>query len=178
MVSMLNVLKNNLEPKEQVMAASMDDTNPTDSHEQKEINYSDLSRSDVRSLIFHVLYAMESFNYEDSLEKIVENFNKGFDVNIPLDSQAVTVARACIEQRNELDELIKPSLHNWRFDRIGTITKLILRIAVWELYNTDTPPTVVINEAIELAKGFAEQDAYKFINGVLDEQVKRMAVKK
>lgn len=128
---------------------------------------------DSRSLIFHLLYAMESFNYEVTLDEIVENFNRGFELDITPESPVFTIAAACIEQRDELDERIKPLLHNWRFERIGVITKLILRLALWELANMETPSTVVINEAIELAKCFAEQDAYKFVNGLLDEQVKK-----
>jgi transcription antitermination protein NusB len=140
----------------------------------EDFSYDDLSRREVRSIIFHLLYAMEGFDYQISLESIVDNFNRGFDLNIPLESESFSVAQAVITQRHELDEKIKPLLHNWRFDRIGVCTKLILRAALWELFYTDTPANVVINEAIELAKCFAEKDAYKFINGLLDEQVKKM----
>ena len=79
-----------------------------------------------------------------------------------------------IENRQMLDDAIKPLLHNWRFDRIGVCTKLILRLALWELHNTQTSANIVLNEAIELAKCFAERDAYKFVNGILDEAVKKM----
>jgi N utilization substance protein B len=90
------------------------------------------------------------------------------------DSEVVMVAAAVIDQRDTLDERIKPLLSNWRFDRLGVCTKLILRFALWELQEDKTPPSIVINEAIELAKCFAEQDAYKFVNGVLDEALKAM----
>lgn len=140
-----------------------------------EISYDDLSRREVRSLIFHLLYAMEGFDYQSSLNAIVENFNNGFELNIPTDSEVFNVAHGVIEKRDELDEVIKPLLANWRFDRVGVCTKLILRFAVWELQNTDTPPTIVINEAIELAKCFAEKDAFKFVNGILDKMVKAKA---
>ncbi len=142
------------------------------SHEN--ISYNDLSRRDVRSIIFHLLYAMESFDYQTSLDEIIDNFNRGFSLDIPLDSEACTVARAVIDERNSLDDAIKPFLINWRFERIGTCTKLILRFAVWELIHTDTPHNIIINEAIELAKCFSETDAYKFINGILDEAVKSL----
>ena len=140
--------------------------------EPTEITYNDLSRRDVRSLIFHLLYAMEGFDYQTSLESIVENFNHGFDLKIPFDSEVFKTADAVIAERDTLDEIIIPLLANWRFERIGVCTKLILRFAVWELKNTQTPPTIVINEAIELAKCFAEKDAYKFVNGILDKMVK------
>src|SRR5689334_22124891 len=119
--------------------------------ELQEISYNDLSRREVRSLIFHLLYAMEGFDYQTSLESIVDNFNHGFDLQIPGNSEVFTIAFTVIEQRDPLDDVIKPLLANWRFERIGVCTKLILRLAVWELLNTQTPPTIVINEAIELA---------------------------
>jgi N utilization substance protein B len=144
----------------------------SDTQEQPEVTYNDLSRRDVRSLVFHLLYAMEGFDYQSSLESIVENFNHGFDLQIPFDSEVFKTADAVISQRDKLDEIIKPLLANWRFERIGVCTKLILRFAVWELENTQTPSTIVINEAIELAKCFAEKDAFKFVNGILDKLVK------
>lgn len=145
--------------------------------EATELSYNDLSRRDVRSLIFHLLYAMEGFDYQTSLESIVENFNHGFDLQIPFDSEVFRTVEAVITQRDALDEIIKPLLANWRFERVGVCTRLILRFAVWELEQTSTPPTIVINEAIELAKCFAEKDAYKFVNGILDKMVKAKEAK-
>ena len=138
------------------------------------VSYNDLSRREVRSLILHLLYAMDAFDYSVSLESITDNFNRGFDLAIPFDSEVFTVAKTVIDTRTALDEMIKPLLHNWRFDRIGLCTKLILRLALWELHNTKTSANIVMNEAIELAKCFAERDAYKFVNGILDEAVKKM----
>ncbi len=137
-------------------------------------SYNDLSRREVRSLIFHLLYAMDAFDYDVSLQGVVDNFNRGFNIAIPFDSEVFKVAQSVIENRQMLDDAIKPLLHNWRFDRIGVCTKLILRLALWELYNTKTSANIVLNEAIELAKCFAERDAYKFVNGILDEAVKKM----
>jgi N utilization substance protein B len=137
-------------------------------------SYNDLSRREVRSLIFHLLYAMDAFDYDVSLQGVVDNFNRGFNIAIPFDSEVFKVAQSVIENRQMLDDAIKPLLHNWRFDRIGVCTKLILRLALWELHNTQTSANIVLNEAIELAKCFAERDAYKFVNGILDEAVKKM----
>ena len=145
-----------------------------DSLERTVISYNDLSRREVRSLILHLLYAIDAFDYDISLEAIADNFNRGFELAIPFDSEVFKVAQKIIDKRDTLDEAIKPLLHNWRFDRIGVCTKLILRLALWELYNTKTSANIVMNEAIELAKCFAERDAYKFVNGILDEAVKKM----
>jgi transcription antitermination protein NusB len=135
--------------------------------------YGSLSRREVRSLIFHLLYAMEGFDYTTSLESIIDMFNRGYDWDIATDCEAASIAREVIAARDALDELIRPLLANWRLERIGVCTKLILRMSVWELQNADTAPSIVINEAIELAKCFSEKDAYRFVNGVLDELCKK-----
>ncbi len=137
------------------------------------LSYDDMSQRTIRSLIFIILYATESYKYDESVQAIVDNINRGFELDIPLDSKLVNTVEEIIKKRNELDEQIKPLLHNWRFDRLGVVTKLILRFALWEMDHVDTPPTVIINEAVELAKCFGERDAYKFINGILDEAIKK-----
>jgi N utilization substance protein B len=134
--------------------------------------YSDLSRREVRSLIFHLLYAAEGHSYEDSLESIAENLTRGFAVEIPFDSEAFKTAQEIINHTDELDTAIKPFLQNWRFDRVGLCTKLILRYAMYEIEHSDVPLNIIINEAVELAKCFSEKDAYKFVNGILDEAAK------
>lgn len=140
-------------------------------------SYDQLSQRDKRSLIFHVLYVAESFDYQTTVGEILESMHTGFDLHIPLESEVAVTAQAIIQERAQLDEHYKPFLSNWRFDRISICTKLILRYALWELTHTDIPSTIVINEAVELAKCFAEKDAYKFVNGILDEVVKqRVAV--
>jgi N utilization substance protein B len=67
-----------------------------------------------------------------------------------------------------LDELIIKHAENWRFERLAAIDRAILRLAIYELRATDTPPKVVLNEAVELAKKFSSQEAGGFVNGILD----------
>jgi N utilization substance protein B len=148
----------------------------TQENEQRELRYELLSARDKRALLFHILYVAESYDYQLSIESIVDNLNRGFSLDIPLDSEIVYQAAAIVHQRAALDEQYKPFLLHWRFDRLGVCTKLILRYAVWELFNTSVNPTIIINEAIELAKCYAERDAYKFINGVLDEVIKEKKI--
>jgi len=138
----------------------------------KPIRYAEMSRRDLRSLIFHLLYAAEAHEYNTPLMSIVDNLNRGFDLDIPFESEAVHVAQAVIDQRDTLDAQYTHLLANWRPDRVSVCTKLILRLGLWELINTDTDSRIVINEAIELAKCFAEDDAYRFVNGLLDRAVK------
>ena len=70
----------------------------------------------------------------------------------------------------EIDELIKKHLSGkWDFDRINKVSLAILRISVFSLlYQKETSPSIVIDEAIDIAKEYGADDAYKFINAVLD----------
>jgi len=130
--------------------------------------YAELSRREIRSVAFNLLYAMESFDYNTSLDSIVDSFNRGFGFDIPFTSEATAMARGAIENRDMLDNVYKPLLTNWRFERVSVSAKLILRLAIWEIQVQQIDPRIIINEAIELAKDFAEEDAYRFINGILD----------
>ena len=68
-----------------------------------------------------------------------------------------------------LDVLIQQHSEHWRLERLAVIDRLILRMATWELRHTaDTPPAVVLNEALELARTFSTDDSVRFVNGVLD----------
>ena len=82
---------------------------------------------------------------------------------------AERLARGAQGNLARLDEEITRASHNWRFDRIAAIDKNILRLAVYELMQEPgTPSSVVIDEAVELAKRFSEADSPPFVNGVLD----------
>jgi N utilization substance protein B len=76
---------------------------------------------------------------------------------------------------SSLDELIAKYASNWRLDRISAIDRAILRLALHELRATDTPPKIVINEAVDLAKKFSSEDAGGFVNGILDTYRKTIA---
>jgi transcription antitermination protein NusB len=67
-----------------------------------------------------------------------------------------------------LDDLIVKHAENWRFERLAAIDRAILRLALFELRSADTPPKVVLNEAVELAKKFSSEDSGGFVNGILD----------
>ena len=132
-----------------------------------------LSQRDQRSLVFHLLYAMDAFDYDVSLESIIENFAQVYGCIIHTTDAVFIATQAIIVQRDLLAVELKPFLDNWRFDRLGVATRLILLYAMWELLYTETDHIVIINEAVELSKCFAEDDAYKFVNGVLDEWRKK-----
>ena len=74
-----------------------------------------------------------------------------------------------------IDALVSRHSENWRLERLSVIDRLILRMAAWELRQpAETPPAVVLNEAIELARTFGTDDSVRFVNGVLDAMRKSM----
>lgn len=84
-----------------------------------------------------------------------------------------------VENIKEIDKLIKGSAKSWDFSRIASIEKNILRMGICELLHfDDIPSTISIDEAIELAKKYAEKDSKNFVNAVLDSVLKEMQKKK
>ena len=74
-----------------------------------------------------------------------------------------------VEHVEQIDVIIKRHAEHWRLDRMATVDRNLLRLATQEfLYDKETPKTVVINEAIEIARRFSSQESPQFINGILD----------
>jgi N utilization substance protein B len=89
-------------------------------------------------------------------------------------AMAERLARGAQAHAARLDGLIAEASTNWRFDRIAAVDRNLLRVAAYELdMERDTPSSVVIDEAVEIAKRFGEADSPSFVNGVLD-AVRRM----
>ena len=82
---------------------------------------------------------------------------------------ASALAHDAVERLEEVDTLIGETAANWRPERMAVLDRLILRMAACELLrDPETPPAVVINEALELARTFSTEESVKFINGMLD----------
>lgn len=92
--------------------------------------------------------------------------SQGFNIEIPSQSDVVLQAERIVKNREKLDRAMLPFLSNWRRERIGVCIKLILRMALWKLQEKETPATVVINVAIELAK-IVNQTYFEKLNGIL-----------
>lgn len=79
------------------------------------------------------------------------------------------LVEGCFRNLPEIDELIINKLRNWEFNRISAVDKAILRFSLFSLlYEKDLDQKIIINEAVEIAKEFGNEDSYKFINGILD----------
>jgi transcription antitermination protein NusB len=101
--------------------------------------------------------------------------NDAIDLDDAARDYAVDLARGSWETRQALDDYIADAARNWRIERLAVVDRLLLRLAVHELLaHPDTPPRVVIDEAIELARSYSGDEAAKFVNGVLDGVFKRL----
>ncbi len=80
--------------------------------------------------------------------------------------------------RAAIDEQLAAYARNWPVYRMGVVDRNVLRMALFEIFHSDqTPPVVVINEAIDLAKYFSNSESGRFVNGILDRAVKESARK-
>jgi N utilization substance protein B len=81
---------------------------------------------------------------------------------------ATRLALGALAHLEEVDERIKSRAEHWRIDRMATVDRNVLRLAVYEFLHEPTPRTVAINEALEVARRFSTYEATQFINGILD----------
>ncbi len=84
------------------------------------------------------------------------------------DPFAENLLRGVVQDIAGVDELIARHAANWRIERMPVVDRNILRLAVYEMLRTDTPPAVAIDEALELARRFSGEESVHFVNGVLD----------
>lgn len=86
----------------------------------------------------------------------------------PLDAYTRTLVEGVAGRMDELDQLIGRFAHKWTVARMPVVDRNILRMAVYEILHEDTPPAIVIDEALELAKELAGDRSGPYINGVLE----------
>jgi N utilization substance protein B len=87
---------------------------------------------------------------------------------VPPDPFAASLVAAAEARREEADRLVAGASVGWPLDRMATVDRLVLRMAVAELLDPDGPPVpVVIDEAVELATTYSTEESGRFVNGVL-----------
>jgi transcription antitermination protein NusB len=109
-----------------------------------------------------------------SLDEVLETYWMHDDaqvISLSDDHRAFAqkLAAGVVDTVGNVDPVIAESAEHWRIERMNVMDRLILRLAVYEfLHETETPARVIINEALELARTFSNDDSVRFINGVLD----------
>lgn len=127
------------------------------------------TRSEFREKCMIILYQYEIMNTgktKTPIEEIIKD-------NIEIENEFVnTIVNGVLDHIEELNALANKYMTDWTIDRIDKIGSAILRVAIYELKYTDTPKVVVINEAIELAKKYCDDNIKKMINAILDKIIK------
>lgn len=123
------------------------------------------NRTELRKKCMTILYQMEVYDKN----KIKYNADDVIKEVLDLDNEFVKeIVYGVITYKDELDKKANKFLKGWTIDRLGNTDIAILRMGIFELLYTDTPPIVAINEAVELAKVYSDDSVRKMINGVLD----------
>jgi N utilization substance protein B len=124
-------------------------------------------RTKARECAVQMLYQWDSTR--DPMDRVTGLFWKVRTTTDQTRAMAERLARGAQRDVEELDRAIAAALTNWRLDRVAAVDRNILRIAAYELaHEPETPSSVIIDEAVEMAKRFGEADSPAFVNGVLD----------
>jgi len=124
-----------------------------------------LNRSELREKIMTILYQISVFKQQKTDYEVQTIINE----NIEIDNEFVKeIVFGVTTYENEIIEIANQHLKNWSIDRLDKTGQAILKMAIYELKYTETPPIVIINEAIELAKKYSDDSVRKMINAVLD----------
>jgi N utilization substance protein B len=112
-----------------------------------------------------------TFTLDDVLERNIDRYKEMVD-----DKAFIKVlVDGVLANQDAIDAVLQPVAPEWPLDQIARMDRAVLRIGVYELqYQTDVPPKVVINEAVELAKAFGGDNSSKFVNGVLGTVLKQL----
>ncbi len=127
-----------------------------------------MNRTEIREQAFKLIYSLEIQKKED-LEEAIELYIESNEVT---DKNAIEYIEDTIfgieKNKEEIVSSIEKNLKkDWKIDRISKIDLSILKLAIYEIKHTEVPYKVVINEAVELAKKYGEDNSRNFVNGVL-----------
>jgi len=117
----------------------------------------------------HALQILFQYDIHGRPDVWLDEFWKGVSVTDEIKAFTQEIVQGVLEHKKELDTLIGTHATNWKVSRMPIVDRNILRAGLYELlWMTEVPAKVTMNEAIELAKSFGDDEASKFVNGVLD----------
>jgi N utilization substance protein B len=133
-----------------------------------------VARRHSRRLALQVLYAADlalqaagedgKVDYDATFDAVATHFDLASGARGFAKELVVGVSEA----REAIDAQVAEHARNWRVDRMATVDRNVLRLAVYELLQGEVPHNIIINEAIELARDFGSDRSPAFVNGVLD----------
>lgn len=128
-----------------------------------------MTRRKQREQIFKLLFRVEFMNEEEMPEQVRLFFeDEEAQMTEQERSQVTEKYELIAARRPEIDGMLEKEAEGWKISRMGKVDLTILRLAVYEIkFDEDIPTSVAINEAVELAKKFGQEESSKFVNGVL-----------
>jgi|TARA_B100000427_G_scaffold100685_1_gene82928 N utilization substance protein B len=135
------------------------------------------SRRSGREAVLQALYALEvgGENQTKTLKDIIAREVRDEKINIFI----TELFEICLKNRDWCESQIKSRLNNWEFERVALLDRLLLVVAISEIFFIENiPPKVSISEAIEIAKEYSTEESSAFVNGVLDSVYKSASQEK
>jgi N utilization substance protein B len=135
------------------------------------------ARSRARGWALQALYAWEARGAaEDSVIRVLENLYEHLNVSSRNRLYAEALVRLVSRNLSQVDRILDQHLTNWSLNRLSVIDRNVLRLGVAEmLFMDDVPPRVTIREMIGLAEKYGTSESPRFVNGVLDAVMRRLA---
>ena len=127
----------------------------------------------ARARVLQALYAWDVRGEQD-LDRVATQLWDDLSVSPEERRLASVLVRTVVQDGPELDRELTEVTMNWRLERLGVIDRCVLRLGAAELRRGETPPRVVIQEAVLLAERYGTLKSAKFVNGVLDALARRM----
>jgi N utilization substance protein B len=129
-----------------------------------------LKKRKTRELAMQIMFLWDSAAQRDNdtAREYASNNTEDPDIR----AAALQMAESAWDQRQAIDQRVEKIAPQWPPRRQPGVDRNLIRLAVWELTNTATPPKVVIDEAIELSREFSTEQSPAFVNGVLDAVLK------
>ena len=131
------------------------------------------SRRKGRILAFQALFSWDVHNGEILDQSIPDGLLDFSWTSQTIENETLAFSRLLVTGTVEnivmVDEMIQKHLENWEIKRLNRVDLAIIRMSTYTLmFQTDIPPSVVIDEAVDISKEFGTDDSYRFVNGVLD----------
>jgi transcription antitermination protein NusB len=128
-------------------------------------------RRQSRELALQILFQTE-FAPQMSLSDLATVFDKNFEE--PVLKYTYDIVKAVQANKEKIDAKIQEASRHWKIDRMASVDRNIIRIAVCEIFFTSEQiePKIAMNEAIEIAKTYGTQEAASFVNGIIDQVIK------
>ncbi len=128
-----------------------------------------MSRRELREQIFKLIFRAEFYDKEELPEQ-EKLFFENYELNMKPEDETYISEKSnkILEKLDEIDGMINQEAKGWTTERMGKIELTILRLAIYEIkFDEDVPAGVAINEAVEIAKKFGQEESAGFVNGVL-----------